>query len=320
VIGNFPPRRFDPRFGLVQGSHATVVQGQEGYSIQRTNSLGWYDDEVAAAPAGPRAVLLGDSYSVGLQVRAEDNFSKVAERRLPGLEIINTAQAGRSPVHHAGYAGVLVSEFRPALLIIQVSDGDVRDIREPAGLRAALREVSGQDPRLLGSRGLSNERPDPILALLRESSLLKFCAMRSGLLLKAERDRFRRKFHGAGTRRRSEILNDVDARTEVVMDSLFGEIARHSPRTVLLYIPNLNYFAGGGRVEGPANRRLFAGLATRHGFRVVDPTDAFLEEFRRTGQPCHGFSNSTIGTGHINARGHEIVGRLLAEALREELP
>jgi hypothetical protein len=52
---------------------------------------------------------------------------------------------------------------------------------------------------------------------------------------------------------------------------------------------------------------------------LVDPIDRFKAEFARTGQPLHGFSNSVLGSGHINAAGHRMLGEELARAVAEAM-
>jgi hypothetical protein len=141
--------------------------------------------------------------------------------------------------------------------------------------------------------------------------------MRLSTLEEVERRRFVRKF---GAESIPTAPDPARLRAGTLLDSLVGDIARRAPRFVLLYLPSIRYFDRPVAPEDSAAGALYREVAVRHGIRIVDLTDVYLEEFRRTGQPCHGFSNTTIGTGHINARGHALAGTRLAEVLREELP
>ena len=48
---------------------------------------------------------------------------------------------------------------------------------------------------------------------------------------------------------------------------------------------------------------------------MVDVTPALCARFAETHQPLHGFWNTVPGTGHLNAEGHAVVARQLADAL-----
>jgi hypothetical protein len=61
-------------------------------------------------------------------------------------------------------------------------------------------------------------------------------------------------------------------------------------------------------------------FAARHHAVLVDPADEFCAAYARTHQPVHGFQNSIMGQGHMNAAGHEIVGGMLAKAIGEVAP
>ena len=78
-----------------------MVHSSEGYSVSTTNALGFFDDELRTPRPRLRALLLGDSYSEALQVPRKQNFSSVAERLVPGLEVVNSGLSGRSPGEYA---------------------------------------------------------------------------------------------------------------------------------------------------------------------------------------------------------------------------
>jgi hypothetical protein len=92
------------------------------------------------------------------------------------------------------------------------------------------------------------------------------------------------------------------------------------PDVIVLYIPELRYSSHGCARTRPDLRALYATVSSEQNVPFVDPGEAFCAEFERTGQPLHGFQNSHLGTGHINARGHALVSDLLAQVIRTRLP
>lgn len=118
----------------VPGAH--YVHRKEGYSEGRYNSHGFRDrDRTTQKPAGTyRIVVLGDSYTEGLQVPLEDTFVALLEEKLnaSGLgryfEVLNLGQSGFGTADAlVRYVGV-GREYSPDLVILAFCTGnDVRN-------------------------------------------------------------------------------------------------------------------------------------------------------------------------------------------------
>jgi lysophospholipase L1-like esterase len=308
---------FDPRFGVLQRPGARIVQSQEGWSVSRVNALGFMDDELRNPRPRLRVLLLGDSYTEGLQVARGRNFSHVAERALPGVEIVNV---GRSAAFPADYAAELASFDRlvgPDLIVVQVNDGDVREMLNPALMAEARREAASAGAPAPPAAGRGTR---PGRWLLSHSALANFGRIRFAQLVEKERTRLSNKLGIGGPRYVERTTGPVDPRAAAILDSLY-RVMRGVPRPIVfVYIPNLDYFASPPAPRYPERREFYRAFAARNGVPLVDPTDAMLEAYRRTRQPLQGFQNSVLGTGHLNARGHAVVGRLLAGAIRGAVP
>jgi lysophospholipase L1-like esterase len=311
---------YDPRFGLVQRPHARVVQSMEGWTEARANSLGLFDDELREPKPPLRALLLGDSYAEALQMRRDRNFSSVAERDLPGLEVVNAAGSGRFLAHYAGHLATTIEAVRPDLVVIQVNDGDVLELGDPAKLGEARAELQGRSEFQRAEANAGGSLPGRLRALFKRSALVKYLSVRLALLDQHERERFARKFLPAAGPPVDPNSVPASPTTIATTDSLMNEIVALSPRPILVYIPFLDYFAAKPAEMYPNRRAFWRAVAERHHVTLIDPTDALLAEFRRTGQPLHGFDNSRLGAGHLNALGHAIVGRMLADTLAERMP
>ncbi len=111
----------------------------------------------------------------------------------------------------------------------------------------------------------------------------------------------------------------ADPRLPALLDALHRRVAAHAPRLIYVYIPSIDYF--GPHVDyGDAQAAAFYhAFAARNHVTLVDPFDRFKAEFARTGRPLHGFSNSVMGGGHINAAGHRMLGEELARAIAEAM-
>ncbi len=318
-------------YGWIQTPHSRIVYSHEGHSVSRLNSYGFHDSEVRTDRPPVRGLLMGDSYAQAEQMPPGDNFDSVAERALPGLELINTGYSGRSPIHYALYLPTLVAMFHPDVVVIQLNDGDIRNLERSGILNLdpdeGLRRFLAREPSRVSSGGIL----DAGRWVARHSALANFIYRRGTILGRQEKARLEAKFtgspEGAGeaaagegdAEAASDTTTAIDSRVVRLMDVIGDRWSAMDLPVILVYIPAMNYTPDGCTPAFPARRRFYHEFARRHGFRLVDAAGPFEARFRRTGQPLHGFMNSRIGGGHINAAGHEVVGTLIAEAIRDAL-
>jgi hypothetical protein len=235
---------------------------------------------------------------------------------MPGLEVVNVGYSGRSPVDYADWLEEYAPRLAPDVVIVQINNGDLRDLLAPevqARLAADSAPPSGPRPEGRLARTARN--------VLRSSSLVTVAQRRMVLLVNGERARLAKRFHktGASSADPAPTTLAADPRLPALLDALHRRVAAHAPRLIYVYIPSIDYF--GPRVDyGDAQAAAFYhAFAARNQVTLVDPIDRFKAEFARTGQPLHGFSNSVLGSGHINAAGHRMLGEELARAVAEAM-
>jgi len=306
----------DMRYTYVLPPHARIVYSTEGWSVRHTSLMGLLDDELRVPRARVRAVLLGDSFAEALQVTQDADFGSVAEQRMPGLEVVNVGYSGRSPVEYADWLEEYGPRLAPDIVIVELNDSDLGDFFTPAAqarLAAAAAPPAGAPPE--GRLARLSRR------VLRNSSLVTVAWRRMKLLATDERAQLAKRFHGAGASAAGAAFAApaADPRLPVLLDALHRRIAAHSPRLVYLYIPGVDYFGPRFDYGHPQIAAFYHAFAARNRVTLVDPLDEIRAEFARTGQPLHGFSNSVMGSGHMNAAGHRVVGERLARAIAEAM-
>jgi lysophospholipase L1-like esterase len=113
----------DPYTGyrLKPGGSGTYQMGIPGVA----NSHGHRDVEVTLKkPAGVfRILVLGDSFTVGSNVRQEEAYPEVLERGLkreygPDIEVVNAAVGGWDPLQYAQYFEHYGVQFEPDLILV----------------------------------------------------------------------------------------------------------------------------------------------------------------------------------------------------------
>ena len=56
---------------------------------------------------------------------------------------------------------------------------------------------------------------------------------------------------------------------------------------------------------------IFRDACQQNGILFVDVTNRFIDHFKNTYELPYGFSNTTMGTGHLNVLGHRIIAEEL---------
>ena len=156
--------------------------------------------------------------------------------------------------------------------------------------------------------------------MLRSSALVTALWQRAKLVGTEWRLHPPRPFRAPARGRPARSADELDdPRLAAMLDSLHRRLAADSPRLIYLYLPIVDYYGPKPVYGDPRGAAVWRAFAERNHATLVDMFEPFAAEFERTGQPLHGFPNSVVGTGHINAAGHRVTGERLARAIAEAM-
>lgn len=302
----------DLELGPMNRPNVRVVYSKEGFGVHRTNALGFFSPDVRTDRPSVRVLVLGSSFAEALQVSPSDGFAAVAESRIEDSEFVNGAQSGWSPAPALLLLRRVYPELRPDFVVLQVSSvnafegGAVQMERDgEAGWRIA-------PPRLRTESELRlKEATDGIS---RHSALVTMLLQRANEVQADQRARLRARFlsetPGEPASAKASLADREDAFRWVLRQMM--EI---TDRIVVLYVPVLEYGVERCINTTELDAAAIRGVATQLGLAMIDPTDAFCDEYLRTKQPLHGFDNAVMGEGHLNEAGHRILGEMLARSI-----
>jgi hypothetical protein len=114
------------------------------------NAAGFRGRPFAAdKPAGVfRVAVVGDSFTYGNGIRAEDRFTEVMQARLPEhIEVLNFGRAGDNTPQHAEQVKALVPSIAPDFILLQwyVNDVEDDDWRQRPRMRPLIPVVAWHD-------------------------------------------------------------------------------------------------------------------------------------------------------------------------------
>ena len=116
--------------GLIWAPDSTVEHAtSEFHYVAHINNLGFRDRDFARRkPAGRRIAVLGDSFTYGWGLSAEQSWPKVLETRLRdaglAVEVANLGLPGAGPAEYAELAPRALAWLHPDLLIVAVLQAD----------------------------------------------------------------------------------------------------------------------------------------------------------------------------------------------------
>lgn len=101
------------------------------------------------------------------------------------------------------------------------------------------------------------------------------------------------------------------------MAKLSDEANRKGVTLITFYMPDISIHADGSiSTEGTKeDLQLLSKSCNSHNIVFVDLSDVFLQHYEETYELPFGFSNTAIGTGHLNRIGHKLVSDKLFETI-----
>jgi hypothetical protein len=320
----------------------------ESHIFTQLNSQGFHDREHSKEkPAGTlRIAVLGDSMAEACQVPLDKTFCSVLGRKLTEagmgktVEVLNFGRAGYGTAQELLTLRRWIWDYAPDLVILAVFTGN--DLNDNSPPLDDQRSISSPRPYfILRDGGLVEyqQSTHPYLAIvyswLRRHSRV-VTALRGALgplvhrqVLGAARDDAT--WPPVYLPPADSDSQDAWRVTEQLIVTIRDEVRSHGAKLIVVTLSNpiqddphpevrQAFMSGiGAHSLFYPDLRLKA-LCEREGIPVLNLAPEFQHYAETHKVYLHGFTvTKTLGRGHLNERGHELAGRLIADKVREEL-
>ncbi len=338
--------------------HAGFWNLSEGRVYVTTNSAGWRDCEhTAQKPPGTfRIAVLGDSFAEAAQVEIDEAFWKVMERELRScdrfagqtVEVLNFGVSGYGTTQELQTLREHVWQYSPDLVLLAFLPGN--DVRNNS---RKLETDHGRPFYQLGPAGLELDlsfQEEPGFRRFREWGWIRFknyvithvrvasAAYRAKERVKAAWQSSRATSPAAveaGLDQfvfappRDDVWREAWSITEGVIELMHSEVQAHHADFAVVVLNNAVQVHPDPAVTEQTARALNAvdleeperritTLSERLGFPAILLTDPMRTTARTKGAFYHGFANTSPGSGHWNALGHQTAGQLIARELCQQ--
>ena len=302
-----------PAADSIGGPVITSRQLEEGIAESHFSRAGARLTGNPTIPGAPLVVILGDSHVVAREVSDSQTMGSWVERLARGdrysLNVRQYGWRGASPPQYLMVARDVMSHWHPTQVVV-VLDGD--DLGPDPLNRKFPRMRIGKNDAVQLVRG---PREDFAAATTHHRFTLATLA----------RIRWQRVVERAPRSLRPYLSTQTEANGTTPPPALIAEVPRAEVKALarafgpnLLIVYTADVRAVGGEKTDPGEERLLA-ACTAQGVRCVSMRSMMLAA-RRAGYVVRGFSTTTLGVGHMNAMGHELVGREIWELLRPIIP
>jgi len=266
-----------------------------------------------AIPDAATIVILGDSHVVAREISDDQTMGAWVERLArKNLQLVNVRQygwRGASPPQYLLVAHDVLARWHPTQVVV-VLDGD--DLgADPLNRRfPRMRILQNDSVEIVPS-------PDAAAAARQDhySTLATLFRIRWQQVLERAPKSVRYWLNVAREVRGPE----PDAASLAAVPRAEVKALSHAFGSRLLIVYTADVRATGGDKADAGERRLLDACAAQH-VRCVSMRQLMLSA-RRNGFVLRGFSTTTLGVGHLNAMGHELVGRTIwSEISRQDPP
>jgi hypothetical protein len=298
---------WDRELGLrhIPGAKGCIISPEFDTRIS-VNSKGLRDREYEYPKSrGTKRILcLGDSFTFGYGVQAEDTYAKVLERLLNAesqgsttWEVMNAGVCGTGPAHQLAYFETEGHRYNPDIVVSCICAANDLIDDTASGLYSLddgkLVRHSADMDLLAGLRHIMQRLPGYYL-LFGRSHLLTFVKRRIAVFAAARRIKNRAVTAGVAA-----TTNTSFELTEQILLGLRDSCARRSCRLIVTVVPRSD---ASPQPDWVAD--LIASIR-RQGILYVDLERRFNEEARR------GIVNYYPLDGHWNVRGHNLTAQIL---------
>ena len=291
----------------------TSRQLEEGIAESHFSSGGARLTGNPSVAGAPLIVILGDSHVVAREVTDHETMGSWVERLARGerysLNVRQYGWRGASPPQYLMVARDVMSHWHPAQVVV-VLDGD--DLGpDPLNRRFPRMRIGKNDVVQL----VRGPREDFVTSVTHHRFTLATLA----------RIRWQRVVERVPKSVRPWLATTAESNGTTPAAALIAAVPRAEVKALarafgpnLLIVYTADVRAVGGEKADPGEERLLAACVAQR-VRCVSMRPMMLAA-RRAGYVVRGFPTTTLGVGHMNAKGHELVGRAIWQLLRPAFP
>ena len=279
-------------------ANAFYSRGTEGFAWGKTNNDGYLNAFDYSKETPLDILIMGSSHMEGFQVTLKESTAGRLNAMFGRNSAYNIGISGHGFLTCVGNLEAALKKYRPSKYVV-MEVGNLSFSEE-----ALIGAINGETKEIASHTG-------GILGLLQRNQYLR-------IQMKNYRSR------SAG----DAVEEDASAIPGVNDERLLDELLAKASRTVkdadadlIIFYHPPTAVNQDGDIFFPDNLALseqFARCCENNGIRFLDMRERFQSEYESRYVLPHGFSNTTVGAGHLNKYGHNMIAEELYRMIWEE--
>lgn len=271
----------------------------EGFAWGRTNNDGYINAFDYSEGMPLEVLIMGSSHMEAFQLLQKESVSGRLNAMRGSESAYNIGISGHGFLTCVGNLEAALEKYQPKKYVaIEMNELSISDEALSRALAGSAKEIDSHAGGVLG--------------LLQRNPYLR--------LLYAQIHNYRKQ-----DSEQEELSAPQGLNNEKLLDELLEKIARtaHDADTnaLIFYHPHMAVDSGGRVrfVDNPALSEQFAKCCEKNGVLFLDMRERFLREYESAYVLPHGFANTTVGAGHLNRYGHEMIAEELYRLIWGEI-
>ncbi|MDL2250611.1 hypothetical protein LJC51_08165 [Lachnospiraceae bacterium OttesenSCG-928-J05] len=268
----------------------------EGYGYGHIDSNGYNNDKSLAEEKQPDVLIVGSSHMEGFQISQKKNmaFSLNTLLDVDNLSTYSIGISGHTLLTNFSNIDNILKDKSPQYIVFETENISFDS-------ESISRVINNNLPSIGGSERFEALSQIPYLRLL----YLQLQNLEASHMTPSAVD----SEHSKNT--------DCDIAPLLEIISQKCQIANATP--VIFYHPHLS-IDDEGNVQPLVQQdtlKAFSTACKDSGIIFIDMTDSFISEYEHNRTLPHGFMNTEIGTGHLNATGHRLCAEEVFKSIHE---
>ena len=285
--------------------------GIEGYAWGKTDENG-FNNLNAEYGVNPEILVMGSSHTEGMNVSQKENYvyllNAFFEQNADEFKAYNIGISGHTLTTCLNNLKNAIEEFKPTKYVV---------------IEVANAELSLDDINKIseGTVKKIHSTANPVLVFLQKIPFVR-CVYHQidklGFLEKKPNKTVTDTIVKTTIQDESNTSESNDE-YDVALNSMLNDLSvfaeKNGVRLIIFLNPNLDIDKNGNVVprQPSSEEKSFVNSCKSNNIEYIDMYDAYTEAYNKTDRLMHGFSNTTLGKGHLNKYGHQIVANILYE-------
>lgn len=271
----------------------------EGFGIGKTNNEGYVNTFDYSEQTEVDVLVMGSSHMEGYQLATDETAASVLNSLLPDKTVYNIGVSGHQFLICANNLEAATNKYQPSeYVVIETSSIDFINDDLQKAIDGTVAELA--------------DNSNPILDLLQKNQYLRLAYVQLNNFAT-------RKSSGEGYKADNPPQTNDKTLLDEILFKMENTVSQSGAKLIILYHPG-TIISADGEMQFPDNEdtvKAFEALCIKNNILFLDMRDRFLQEYNDSYTIPYGFSNSSVGSGHLNKNGHAMIAQELYELISE---